>query len=187
MKSPDHLECKIIKHNDNEVEDDELNETSFDKNPNADCVFANLRKLRIGDIGRVIIATLNINSIRAKFDQLKFIIKDNIDILILTETKIDNSFPDSQFIIEGFSKPYRLDRNAHGGGILIYVREDIPSKQLNKHMFAEDIEGIFVEINLRKCKWLLFGTYHPPNQNDTYYFDSIRKIYFSWGFQCTGL
>ena len=35
------------------------------------------------------------------------------------------------------------------------------------------IDGVFVEINLRKCKWLLFGTYHRPSQNDDYYFDKI--------------
>ena len=35
-----------------------------------------------------------------------------------------------------------------GGGVLIYVREDIPSKLLNKHVFPNDIEGLFIEINL---------------------------------------
>ena len=73
--------------------------------------------------------------------------------MIITETKIDESFPESQFVIQGFSKPYRLDRNSHGGGILIYVREDIPSKELNKRVL-EDIEGIFIEVNFRKL-WKL--------------------------------
>ena len=44
---------------------------------------------------------------------------------------------------------------------MIFVREDIPSKKLIKHTFPDDIEGLFIEINLRKCKWLLFGSYHP--------------------------
>ena len=69
----------------------------------------------------------------------------------------------SSFLIDGFSSPFRLDRNRKGGGILIYVRRDIPSKFLTKHSFANDIEGLFVEINFRKRKWLLFGTYHPPS------------------------
>ena len=71
--------------------------------------------------------------------------------------------------------PYRLDRNRNGGGVIIYVREDIPSKILRKHFFPNDIEGIFVEINFRKSKWLLCGTYHPPSQSDQYYFDNIDK------------
>ena len=62
-----------------------------------------------------------------------------------------------------------------GGGGLIYVREDIPSKLLNKHVFPNDIEGIFIEVNLRKTKWLIFGTYHPPSQPDEFYFDSIGR------------
>ena len=106
---------------------------------------------------------------------LKTIIKDNIDILVLSETKLDDSFPENQFIIEGFSKPYRLDRTKRGGGVMIYVREDIPSKKLNKHTFPEDIEGIFLELNFKKSKWLLLGAYHPPSQNDDFFFDSISN------------
>ena len=86
-----------------------------------------------------------------------------IDVLVLTETKIDDSFPTAQFLVRGFSKPYRLDRNSNGGGVMIYVREDIPSKKLEKHNFSHDVEGILVELNFKKCKWLLFGTYHPPS------------------------
>ena len=70
-------------------------------------------------------------------------------------------------------KPFRKDRNKFGGGILIYVREDIPCKLLNIHNFPDDIEGLFVELNFRKSKLLLLGTYHPPSQNDDYYFKSI--------------
>ena len=65
--------------------------------------------------------------------------------------------------------------NQKGGGILIYVRSDIPSKLLTKHSFPNDIEGWFVEINFRKSKWLLFGTYHPPSQNNQYCFDCTDK------------
>ena len=99
----------------------------------------------------------------------------NIDIMIFSETKIDESHPTSQFMIGGFLTAYRFDRNRFGGGILIYVREDIPSKQINDHKFDDGIEGIFVEVNLRKRKWLIFGTYYPPSQDDKFYFDNIGK------------
>ena len=131
--------------------------------------------MKIKNINRLVFANLNINSLRAKFDQLKIIISGNIDILVITETKLDDSFPVSQFKIEGYSEPYRFDRNRNGGGVIIYVREDIPSKKLTKHEFPNDIEGIFIEINLRKSKWLVFGTYHPPSQSDQYYFENIGK------------
>ena len=57
--------------------------------------------------------------------------------------------------------PYRLDRNAHGGGILIYIRNDIPSKLLKNHNIDGKIEGMFVKLNFRNRKWLLFGGYNP--------------------------
>ena len=47
----------------------------------------NLHNLRVKNIDRVIIGTLNINSIANKFDQLQLLIKETIDILIVTETK----------------------------------------------------------------------------------------------------
>ena len=51
-----------------------------------------------------------------------------------------------------------MDRNANGGGILLYIREDIPSKLLNTDL---SIEGLFVEIRLRKKKWVLCSSYNP--------------------------
>ena len=59
---------------------------------------------------------------------------------------------------------------------MIYVRKDIPTKQLRKYSFPQGngpIEGIFVELNLGKTKWLLLGSYHPPSQSDDYFFNSI--------------
>ena len=104
------------------------------------------------------------------------------DILVITETKLDNTFPVSQFHKDGFSMPYRLDRNRNGDDVIVYVREDMPSKLLSKHCFKDDIEGLFVEINLKKkvnlnkkSKWLLGGIYHPPSQPDQYFFDSLDK------------
>ena len=124
---------------------------------------------------KLIIGNLNINSISNKFDQLKLIVQGQVDILVITETKIDNSFLANQFLISGFSKPFRLDRNRRGGGILLYIREDIPSKDLLLHNLPDDIEGMFVEITLRKKKWLLFASYHPPSQSDDYYFQCVSN------------
>ena len=97
------------------------------------------------------------------------------DVIIVTETKLDDSFPKAQFCIDGFSIPYRLDRNRNGGGLMIYVRDDIPSKMLTKHNLPEDIETAFTELNFRRCKSLLWATYRAPSQNHNYCFDNIDK------------
>ena len=112
---------------------------------------------------------------KEKFDQLKVIMDGNIDILVITESKLDDTFPAGEFFIDGYKPPYRKDRDRNGGGILIYVREDIPSKLLEGYEFPDDIEGLFIEVNLKSTKWGLFGSYHPPSQNDAYYFEKVSR------------
>ena len=58
-----------------------------------------------------------------------------IDILVLTETKLDDTFPTAQFLVKGFSEPCRLDRNKNGGGVMIYIYEEIPNKLLVNMFF----------------------------------------------------
>ena len=110
------------------------------------------------------IGNLNINSIRRnKFEQLKETVLKYINILVVTETKLVETFLGSLFLMDGFFKPCRLDRNKIGGGIMVFIHNTISRKILEKHIFAINVESIFVELNLRKCKWLLCGTYHPPS------------------------
>ena len=132
-----------------------------------------LNDIRIANINRVIIGHLNVNFFASKLDAIKTFIPGNLDVMICGETKLDVSYPTAQLLINGFRRPFRLDRNSHGGGLLIYVRSDIPCKQLFNHEFSDNIEGMFIELNFRKSKWLLFGTYHPPSQNNTFYFNNI--------------
>jgi exonuclease III len=112
-------------------------------------------------LDHLIVANLNIISIRYKFDQLKLIVNDDIDILIVQETKLDGTFPNGEFSMDGFLPPFRIDRNAQGGEILLFIQDKIPAKILKNHQLPEDIEGIFIELNMTNNKWLLFGTYHP--------------------------
>ena len=95
------------------------------ENANSD-VYSNLENIRKNNSKKIIIAHLNINSIRNKFDFLADIVED-IDILMMmiSEPKLDDSFPDSQFLIEGLGKPFRLDRNRNGGGIMLFIQSDI--------------------------------------------------------------
>ena len=91
-----------------------------------------------------------------------------IDILVITETKTNSTFPLNQFAIQGYSKPYSFDRNRNGGVVFICLREDIPSRELKIHNTPEDIEIIFVKINLIKTRWLFCGCYHPSSRSDQY-------------------
>ena len=104
-----------------------------------------IKEIRIGNANKVIIGHLDINSIRNKFEQLKETVLKYIDILVATEAKLDETFLESLFLMDGFSwKSYRLDRNKNGGGIMIFIRDTISSKILGKHIFPNDVESIFV-------------------------------------------
>ena len=144
---------------------------TLDENKHPDVILSELRKK---NFGRLIIGHLNINSIRNKFEALKLLLHGNIDIFVVSETKIDESFPISQFAIDGFTTPIRRDRNNEGGGLLIYIREDIPCKVLKNHL-PNNVEGLFVELNLRNKKWLLFGGYNPNKENISYFLNHISK------------
>ena len=127
-----------------------------------------IHELRLCNVNRVLIENLNINSIRNKFDQLKGTVLKYIDILILTETKLDETFLTSPFLMDGFSKSHRFELWSIFG-IQFQVR-------FQKNIVAQTIiECLFIELKFRKCKWLLCGTYHPPSQDDEYYFNYLDK------------
>ena len=136
-KNDSEAECQ----NDSETENQSGSEAECQNylsdtvNTDAQNVTNILKDVRIKNFNRLIIGNLNINSITNKFDQLKAVIPGCIDILVLVETNTVVSFPESQLIIEGYSILYRLDRNRNGGGVMIYVREDIPSKELKNTLF----------------------------------------------------
>ena len=111
--------------------------------------FDKLNVARSQNPNRILIAHLNINSLRNKFEILKETVTNKVDILLISETKLDCSFPLNQFHIDGFTNPYRLDRNQNGGGIMLYIREGIPSKSLTEIKLDNEIENIFIGINLR--------------------------------------
>ena len=91
-----------------------------------------LKCLRLNNPNKILIAQLYINSIRNKIDALANVVQGVVDVLLISDSKIDSSFPIGQFRISGYSCPYRKDRNENSCGILLYVREDIPSKSLHK-------------------------------------------------------
>ena len=57
-------------------------------------------------------------------------IMHDLDVFMVPETKLDDSFAVSRFIVEGFSTPFRLDRNKNVGGIISYIRSYIIASKL---------------------------------------------------------
>ena len=91
---------------------------------------------------------------------LEEIIKDKTDIILISKTKCDSSFPAVKLIINGHSTPFRLYRSQDKGGLLLYVYENITCKALNEYISEKPIENIILEINLRSMKCLLSCSYN---------------------------
>ena len=98
----------------------------------------------------------------------------NIDIFIISETKLDETFPAAQFSLEGICNPYRFNHNHNGGGTMLSVRKDVPSRLIEKK-FWNNSEYFFVEINLRNKKWLLCYSYDPLKNSVSIHIDFLRR------------
>ena len=118
----------------------------------------------------------NIDSIWKKFSSILYVIDNNLDIFAITETKLDSSFPESQFISPGVRKPFQLDVTSRKSEILVLVNNNIPSKYLQRFHLPEDIQAIPFEINLKQCKLLVVSIYWPPDQNLDYFLSSITGL-----------
>ena len=74
-----------------------------------------LKNIRISKINKMIFGHLNVNSLRNKFDILNEQVKGSIEFFMVSETKLDDSFPEGQFLIRSFHSPFRFDRNRNCG------------------------------------------------------------------------
>ena len=132
-----------------------------------------LKEMRKSYVKNIIVGQLNINSLRNKFLSVKELLSHNLDLLVINETKLDDSFPNAQFQINGY-KCLRKDRNIFGGGLCLYINEDIPSKQIHTKLL-EGLESICIEMNLRKRKWLVIGIYKPPQSCSKMFIEKLSN------------
>ena len=102
-------------------------------------------------------------------------IGNKIDILIISESKLDDTFPFSQFVIDSLTEPFRLDRTKNGGGILLYVKNNISATLLTNYTLPEDIEALFVEFVIESFKWLFCCSYNPHKSMITHHLLEIGK------------
>ena len=58
----------------------------------------------------------------------------NFAIFLISESKLDSTFPNAQFKVTGFYI-FRYDRNRFGGGLLLYMNDKIPFKFLKNILY----------------------------------------------------
>ena len=81
---------------------------------------------------------------------------------MISETKINETFPVSQFKIDVFNTSSRVDEDQAGVGIVLHVREDLPAKLLSIDITNKNC---FVELNLKRTKWLINYSFNPIGSN----------------------
>ena len=142
---------------------------TFLKDLNNVCNFCSYNELvdlrKKNNVNNLIISHLNINSIRYKFDTIYEMLSSNlIDVFGVSETKLDDSFKDALFSVEGF-KLYRKDNRSSSGGILVLIRVDIihvRRKDLENIVSSGSGEVLILECKLRSDKWIIANVYRNP-------------------------
>ena len=103
-------------------------------------------------------------------------IPEYVDVIVLAETKLDDTFPKNQFSLPGFKAPIRLDSTANSGGLLVLINEKITSKQIKAITVPSNIQAVPMELNIKNSKWLLLPIDKPPCQNEAYFLDEIQTV-----------
>ena len=156
----------------NATDNDDVNNQAF---PGMDTFFSK-------NVSNFKMSLINVNSIRHKIGPLAKCLDDgNLDMLCIQETKLDDSFPDNQFYVPNF-RLYRNDFKSNEGGIMMYVRNDIPQAlyteydtcQINDHRGR--VELLATELTLNKERWHIICIYKQPKVSISVFSSIIEDI-----------
>ncbi len=139
------------------------NNNNVNVNTNDDPCITALKKMRSNYVKNVTLGHININSVRNKIEFIHDILSNNLmDVLMISETKIDHSFPNANFAMTDY-KLYRNDKNTRSGGLMLYIRGDLPHRRREDLEFdREGIQTIVIECIIKRRKWLIMLIYKPP-------------------------
>ena len=153
-------------------------ETVESDQPNLDDIdldLEGLKDLKSKHFHNPFISHLNINSLRYKITELREILtKSNLEILTVSETKLDDQFPDNLFHVDGYHI-FRRDRNSFGGGLMTFIKSDIPSRR-REQFESTHIKMTCVEITISKRKWAVISVYRPPRSSINTFFSELTKF-----------
>ena len=112
-----------------------------------------IKKLRTKNLERVIVRNLNINSLPKKFEQLKDTVFKYVDVLVLTETKLDDSFPKAQFLVERVFLDKAIDTYNNYDKILLIgdFNAETTEPCLESFLYEHDLQNLVKESTFQKC------------------------------------
>ena len=124
-----------------------------------------------------IFSHINLNSFRYKYSFIRDILtKQSVDYFAISESKLDDSFTNAQFHIPDFVC-YRQDLTSSSGGLLIYVRADLPHRRLNHiEINCNGFESLCTEITIGNTKTMLCCVYKHPKVTNDFFKQCMSKL-----------
>lgn len=120
-----------------------------------------------GPLSELSIFNWNARSLRNKINDLCDI-SNEFNILCITESHLDQNVSTNEILIENFSEPFRRDRNFAGGGIVLYISEDLYAKR-RPDLESDYFEAIWVELVLKSKTFTIGVMYRPPNSSNQFW------------------
>ena len=123
------------------------------------------------------ISHLNCLSLMKHFDEVKSLVTEtDIDITTLSETHLCTNIDDSEIRIPGYTL-IRRDRNRSGGGVAMYIRNNLIFVQRDELCSDTKLEILVAEIKLEKQKpFFVICWYRPPNSKIEVFNDFERVM-----------
>ena len=119
---------------------------------------------------------LNIRGSLNKIDEMRTIVTEcNFDIMGICETFLDNNVADNEICIEGYTT-VKKNRNRHGGGVMLYIKEGIQYNEIT-NLAGSEVESVWANIQCDKQQLALGIMYRPPSSNHAYLKSMLDQIY----------
>ena len=143
-------------------------------------LFKEIKDIRHECSKHVIISHLNVNSLRPKIAEIKELLREcQFDVLVLSETKLDESIKQEILDIEGYSC-VRQDKRSNSGGLLTYISNDIPFSVGSMSLSSNEIECLPIELHVAGEKIMLLGMYKNPKTDPVrfknYFEETCEKV-----------
>ena len=127
------------------------------------------------DSREILVMHLNVNSLQNKIEEVRMLVEQfKAHVVFLGETKIDGTYPNSQFAINNYYL-YRNDRVKGGGGLMAYFSSVLPSKRLKQPKVFKTIEVLPIQSKFGGKDVIVMGIYRSPKANGKNYYEALEK------------
>ena len=118
---------------------------------------------------------INVRSIISKTEQIEKLLSDsNLDYLGLSETWLTPTIPSGVINIPGYNICRRDRTHSKGGGVLLYIKNNIQCKQIDLPKNTLECVGATVILS-PEMSFNIVVLYRPPNENDVF-FDNLSAV-----------